>query len=442
VATEPDTFAVLEDLGGPVRFHFDERISERAASGTFDDAVLVSPRTGDVRVSRGRRSVTVEIDGGFLPGLVYRVTLLPVVRDLFNNQMVDPFELVFSTGGTLNESAVVGLAWDRLTGRGADALDVLALAAEDSTVHVAKADTGGVYAFRYLVPGRYRVVAFQDRNRNGEVDLMELQGERRTRLVGPDTVFLDIPVLQPDTTPARLVGAQALDSVTVLMEFDDYLDPVEPLAMSLGLEREEGDAPVLEQMFHEHQYVRWLQAVQDSFARLDSLEMLEAAQTAEPAAADDTLGAADTLGVPEDTVGAVADTAGGQVARPQRRQRRLPPGLPAARGGAPSPILVRPGEEPDTPDGNPLPSRRVVARLDAPLELSVPYQLIVLGVVNIQGVALGGGEAPLVLEPPADSAALADTLAADTAAADTALVPPDTGSVVLPLLRSVVGSHR
>jgi hypothetical protein len=438
VATEPDTFAVLESLGGPVRFHFDERISERTASGTFDDAVLVSPRTGAVRVSRSRRSVTVEIDGGFLPGLVYRVTLLPVVRDLFNNQMGDPFELVFSTGGALNPSAVVGLAWDRITGRGVEALDVHAVAEdqEDSTVHVARTDTGGVYAFRYLGPGRYRVVAFQDRDGNGETDPMELQGARRARLAGPDTVFLDIPVLQPDTSPAQLVGAQALDSLTVLLEFDDYLDPVEPPDMRVRLAREEGEAPVLEELLHEHEYVEWIQTVQDSFARLDSLERAERAQAAETAVAGDTLRAA------EDTLGVAPDTAGGQGAPPGPAERLLPPGLPAARGGAPGPILVRPGEEPDTPDGNPLPSRRVVARLDGPLEVNVPYQLTVVGVTNLNRTPLGGGEAALVLEPPVDSTAVADTLAADTAAADTARVPPDTGSVALPWLRPVPGSRR
>ena len=276
-------------------------------------------------------------------------------------------------------------------------------------------------------------MAYQDRNSNGEVDLMELQGEQQARLTGPDTVFLDIPVLQPDTTPAQLVGAQALDSVTVMMEFDDPLDPTEPLRMRVRLVREEVDGPGVGEFFHEHEYVEWLQAVQDSFARLDSLDMLEMAQAAE---------AADSLGVTEDTVRAAADTAGGQTVRPERQERRLPPGLPAARGGAPGPILVRPGEEPDTPDGNPLPSRRVVVRLEAPLEPNAPYQLIVVGVINIHRMPLGGGEAALVLEPPVDSAALADTLAADTVVADTASVPPDTGSLVLPQLRPGAGIHR
>ncbi|HSM59997.1 MAG TPA: hypothetical protein VK849_04330, partial [Longimicrobiales bacterium] len=78
VRTEPDTLARVEAFRGPVRFHFDERISERVEGGSLDDAVLVSPRTGEVRVSHGRTDISVELSGGFRPGLVYRVTLLPV----------------------------------------------------------------------------------------------------------------------------------------------------------------------------------------------------------------------------------------------------------------------------------------------------------------------------------------------------------------------------
>jgi hypothetical protein len=442
VSTEPDTFAVMAGFRGPVRFRFDERISERPGAGTYDDAVLVSPRTGDVRVGHGRTSLTVEIDGGFLPGRVYRVTLLPVVRDLFSNQMGDPFELVFSTGGTPVESAVAGLVWDRVTGQGVDALDVRALSTEDSTVYVARTDTGGVYAFRYLGPSRYRIMAFQDRNQNGEADPMELQGEQRMRLTGPDTLFLDIPVLQPDTTPAHLVAAQALDSVTVMLEFDDYLDPVEPVRMSVDLAREDGEAPVLDELFHEHEYVDWLRAVQDSFTRLDSLEALRRERAAATAAVD-TLAGADTARAALDTLGVAGDTAARRAPAPQRPEHRFPPTLPSGRGGtATGAVPTGPGEEPDTPDGNPLPSRRVVARLRGPLEANVAYQLTVRAVANLNRIPMGGGEAALVLEPPVDSAALADSLARDTAAADTSGVPPDTGSFVLPRLRQEGGDPR
>ncbi|GIT50630.1 MAG: hypothetical protein Ct9H300mP15_08430 [Gemmatimonadota bacterium] len=44
IRTVPDTFELLGTMDGSIRFEFDERISERPSSGTFDNAVIISPR--------------------------------------------------------------------------------------------------------------------------------------------------------------------------------------------------------------------------------------------------------------------------------------------------------------------------------------------------------------------------------------------------------------
>lgn len=478
VATEPEPFAVLEEpFRGPVRFHFDERVSERVSGGSLNEAVLVSPRTGEVRVSHGRQGISVDVSGGFRPGLVYRVTLLPVVRDLFNNQMRDPVDLVFSTGGELVPSAVAGMVWDRSTGEPMEALDVVALQPSeegDTLAYPARTDTGGVYVFRYLPPGRYNVLAFEDRNRNGLVDRMEMQGSRGMLLGGPDTAILDIGVLQPDTTPARLIRVTALDSITVLLDFDDYLDPaVSAAQMAVVVSREEGESPGVDVAFHEPQYVAWRQAVQDSFAHMDSvaaaartLEQRRArAQEGDSAAPPPTV-APDTTRRPPPArrPGAPAeDTTTSDTTRAAAGPKRaLPPELPAGppgSGGAPS---MRPGagrEEgpPLNPEGQPLPARRAVLRMAGPIEVNVGYKLTVTGVVNLNGLPLGGGEAALVREPPkdtttaGDSAVVRDSLPPDTAVIppdtsrvppDTALVPPDTGSVARSRVFFLPGRRR
>ena len=234
VRTVPDTFELLGTLDGSIRIEFDERISERSSSGTLDDAVIISPKTGEVVVGHGSRSLTVELVGGFRPDLVYRVTLLPVVRDLFGNQMRDPFELIFSTGGETVPTTLAGIAWDRITGSGVNDYQVWATPLdEDSVVHVAVTGNQGVYAFRYIPGASYEIVAFEDRNADAVLDMMEIQGSSRFSIENGDTVFLNFPVLQPDTTPAALVSALALDSVTLLLEFDDYLDPALVLELSL-----------------------------------------------------------------------------------------------------------------------------------------------------------------------------------------------------------------
>jgi hypothetical protein len=159
---------LVSDLQSRVRFHFDERISENMAGGTLADAVTVSPQSGEVRVSHGGQTITVEVEGGLRSGVVYRVTLLPVVRDLFGNQLRDPFELVFSTGGTPSPTTLAGQVWDRTTGRGLQQALVHARGA-DSLVHVAAADQDGIFAFRYLPSGSFVVTGFEDQDRNRAV---------------------------------------------------------------------------------------------------------------------------------------------------------------------------------------------------------------------------------------------------------------------------------
>lgn len=440
VATEPDTFAVVEDFQGPVRFLFDERISERVAGGSLNDAVLVSPSTGTVRVDHGRQGLEVSVAGGFQPGRVYRVTLLPVVRDLFNNEMVYPFELVFSTGAELVPTVVAGRIWDRITGEGAEGLEVRAVSA-DSTVHVARSDSGGIYALRYLPAERYRLVAFQDRNGNGELDGMEQQGQRPLLVGAGDTLLIDVAVLEPDTTPARVTGAELLDSVTLVIRFDDYLDPeasLETLGVSLRADSLDGGDIGVRRIFHEHEYAAYVEQIADSFARLDSLEAAERARQRQAAAArDPSEGEAaqtpDSAQSPDTT--RAPDTAQAEPeaeAAPPRPVRRPPPRLEGARTparGAPG-GLSRPGQARQARrPGEALPAQRIVALLEEPPVMNASYQLVVTGVRNINELPLGGGEAAVVRSPPPDTASADSAEAApDTAATvpGTSAVPPDT----------------
>lgn len=456
VSTVPDTFAIVPDFEGPVVFEFDERISERVAGGALENAVLVSPRTGDVRVGHGRRSLTVELDGGFRPGRVYRITLLPAVSDLFGNQLRDPFELVFSLGGPPPPTTIAGLVWDRLTGRGVSDYVVHGVVDEtDSIPHIAVTDTGGVFALRHVPEGRYTVTAFEDRNRNGILDPTEPEGDSRVLMAGADTLILAIPVLAPDTSAALITEVTAIDSVTLVIEFDDYLDPIAPIrGVGFSVRTEEGPGPAATEILHEYEYDEWVDQVTDSFARLDSLDAVEQARVAAETARTDSIQRAaeeaagvavgldstalgDTVGVPDpqgDASGlpvvdsvpvGPADTV--QILAPVRR-------LPTRITDGP-PRVAPPGAGPDEagwPRGPYglllLPSRRIVVRLGAPLIPNVAYTVAVSAVRNIRGVPLGGGESALVLSPPEvpDTA----SVPTDSVGVQTLPPPPDTGAVI------------
>ncbi|MGE0161212.1 MAG: Ig-like domain-containing protein [Gemmatimonadales bacterium] len=407
VRTDPDTFATLTDLDRPVRFYFDERISENVTGGTLDDAVTVSPRTGDVRVGHGRTSITVEVRGGFRPGLLYRVTLQPVIRDMFGNQLRDPFELVFSTGGSASPTAVAGQAWNRTTGAPLGGALVQAVS-DDSLAYVSRADQEGIFVLRYLPDGPYRVTAFEDVDRDGVLDARETQGTENVVVAAGDTLLVDVGALPSDTTPAALLSASALDSVTVALELDDYVDFESPAAdVTVRIDGPQGPGPSVARVYHEREYSEMVEAVVDSLLRLDSLDAAAQAAAAppEPAAPPDSAGAvADTTGgvAPTGPAGAPQGAAGRGAGAARVPSRPAPPRLQSAGSRAP-----RGGPE------RPLPARRLVAVLESPLEVDVEYEVTLEGVVNVNGVPGGGGDATLVRRaapvPRPDAGAAGDT---------------------------------
>lgn len=426
ISTYPESFATLDDPTATIRFDFDERISERSSSGSMDDAVTISPRVGEIRVSHGRRSLQISAEEPFRPDLVYRVTLDPVVSDLFGNQLTDAFELVFSTGGEIVPTTLAGEIWGRSSGRAVAGALVHAVGS-DSLVHVALSSPDGIYAFRYLPAGTFRVDAFEDVNRDGVLDTTEVQGFVPTSVAAGDTVFLDVAVLAPDTLPAVLMRAETLDSATVVVEFDDFLDPAwGPDTGALALSLEEGEAPLVSALYQEADYLALLETVADSFAVLDSIE---AANAPPPVLAVDSLGPdslpAGAVPAPDSGVAAIPpdsvtagdlppDTfvAGRVPAEPVRPGRRGPPQLDALGGARPGPV-----EGTDRV----LPGRRLVAILDGPLTADVVYDVQAAGAVNINGLTGGGGETTVLLPAPPP-----DTIAIDTLEVDT-LTLPDTG---------------
>lgn len=225
VGTAPEAMSLVVDWNRPVVFVFDERISQQGLS----NLALVSPETGMPRVSRQGNEVRVTIDGGWQQGLVYQVVLLPGVRDLFGNTRREAAELVFSTGPPLPETAIAGMVSDRLTGRPVAQARIEAVQPADDLVYVAASDTAGFFALRFLPPGEYLLRAYQDQNRNREPDFNEPQASAPAELAGGDTLLFEFALLAPDTTPARLLRAEARDSTQVRLFFDDYLDPAEPL---------------------------------------------------------------------------------------------------------------------------------------------------------------------------------------------------------------------
>ena len=481
IETVPDTFAIVEPGLREVRFCFSERISERPRDGRLNDAVIFSPSTGEIRVKHGRECLTVEMEEGLAPDLVYRITVRPVVNDMFGNSLRDAFELVVTTGAEIVPNVVAGIVEDRVTGDATPSARVEARFphGDDTLTHWNFSDNGGVFSLRYVPAGSCELRAWQDQNRNGEVDESEPQSSfTPCDLPEPPDTTLDILTLvQPDTTAPRLTRVNVEDSVTLKIEFDDYIEPTIPPEMIRGTvtvaewedsvavvedtvgageeeaevvedpgeEAETGDPGVEQEageaeaepvpppepgetigirIFQEHEYQVWLAAREDSIAqaREDSIAQAAAAEAAETG---------DSV-APGEVVG--------EVPQPVEQAPLPDPAPETGEDVAQDPDSIAGPAIPTTLSGLRLPSRTLVGVLDEALFPDIPYEVVVEGLTNIAGAAGGGGVDTLTWEPPPpeeeeveEGAEAGDSVQIDTTevsdsvqAADTTTPPPDT----------------
>jgi hypothetical protein len=322
LSTRPEQGAIVPGLEGSVVFSFDEKLSEKGAR----DPVLVSPETGRPVIERDGSELKVRIQGGWKPNLVYRVIITPGIQDRFGNPRRDPTELVFSTGPPLLPTAIAGLVTDRITGRPVTEARVVALGT-DSTIHSTVTDTAGFFGLRYLPAGNYQVFAYEDQNRNRELEYREKQAQQPVTLSARDTQVVTFAVLPRDSTAARLLRAEPRDSIEVRLTFDDHIDQAVPLGQtSVALfQMPDSTTPIGGgRLMHVRDY-----------------ETLRAAQAA-------------------------ADT-GRAAARPT-----LGPGAP------PADTVRRPTQE-------------LVLLVERPLAPSTRYRVTVSGITNLTGIANGGG---------------------------------------------------
>jgi hypothetical protein len=237
VETFPAQNANVPNLAGTnqeVRIIFHETLSERSPR----DMVQVSPESGEVRAERDGEEIRVTIEGGWKPNRVYRVTVLPGIVDRLGNARTTAFDLVFSTGATIEANAFGGVATDLITGRPVIGARVEAVARTDSTVYTAVTDTSGFFGLRSLPPGLYDSRIYSDQNRNRKLDANEARATREINIGATDTLAVELTLLAPDTTPARLLKAEIRDSLQVRLTFDDYFDPngpVPPVAVTAWL---------------------------------------------------------------------------------------------------------------------------------------------------------------------------------------------------------------
>lgn len=221
VVTRPDSMAVVPGWRAPVVIVFSERISERQV----EESVMVSPRTSPVAVDRGSREIRVSLRRGWEPGQIYHVMVRPLVQDLFNNRLLEPVQVVFSTGPAIPDTRLSGLIIDRITGEPQEDVRVEAIRRADSLVYAAPTDSAGLFVLGHIPEGEYLVRAFPDPNRNRNLDAFEERDSVALAVTAGDSAAVQLSLVLPDTSPPHLASVRLDAEQRVELRFDDYLDP-------------------------------------------------------------------------------------------------------------------------------------------------------------------------------------------------------------------------
>jgi len=229
VATRPDSLRILPDFEGSVEFVFNEVISEGGSpseglgTGDLERLVLLSPSTDVPVVAWKRDRIAVRPRGGWQPDRVYRVQLLPGIADVRNNRGTVSSTVTFTTGAPLPDLTLRGKAYDWSTGQPARGALLEAVLEPDSLVYKGATDSSGTFSLGPLPRGQYVVYATADQNRNLRRDRREAFDS--ARVAGDSGQVPELWMFPHDSAPPRLQVPTVQDSMTVVLPFNQKLDP-------------------------------------------------------------------------------------------------------------------------------------------------------------------------------------------------------------------------
>ncbi len=242
VRVTPESGAVVPALKGDAVIEFDEVIDEMPGSrggggggggGTaaaitgLAHQIVLSPVTGEVRVSWHRSAIHVKPVEGWKPNRVYHLELLPGIVDLRRNIMKKGTTVIFSTGAPLPHAALAGTALQWVEQRVLTGGVIRATPLPDTVAYVTLTDSAGDFHLSDIPPGRYLVWAIQDQNNNRQLDRREPFDSVTVAVDSSANAVLW--AFAHDTVGPRIRGVDPVDSVACRIQFTAPLDPRRPL---------------------------------------------------------------------------------------------------------------------------------------------------------------------------------------------------------------------
>lgn len=240
VGTAPAADATSVTTGQAIYIDFDEPMDRKSTQ----EAIFVTPASKLDAVWETATRLRLVLKAGLVENRTYVVTLGTEARDLRSNRLEEAFQFAFSTGDALDRGTLTGRVVN-LQGpqRGVTvwAYDLEHFSGQvgaDAPAYVTQTGTDGGFRFERLASTRYRLLGFQDDDRDREL------GKAEARALNS----VDVSVSDVDTTRAGdlrlfspLVAAtlkriSALDQHRLLLVFDRTVD-VESLTINIdGLE--------------------------------------------------------------------------------------------------------------------------------------------------------------------------------------------------------------
>lgn len=396
---------------------FDEIISE-TPSGAPELAglVVLSPKSGDVRVNWKRSRMEIIPKRGFRDSAVYSVLIRSGIVDLRGNKLDSAISLVFSTGGPIPNTTVRGELFDWAAGKAAPGALVEAMRVSDTTlVYITVADSSGRFRMQSVPSGEYLLRGYLDRNSNRTLERTEAFDSLRVTLT--DTLFAELYAYIHDTLPARINDVALQDSSRRLqITFDKPLSVQDSVLPSQFVVRALPDSQPLA--------VRALSVrTRAQQALVDSLVKVAAADSATKAKAPKDSAKVDSAALRaararEDSLERLRRRDSIAAAEAAAREERR---LLALRGGRP---LPQKDTTPPPALKRPVPATELLVQLDTALPPETRLLIEARDIVTLSGVA-GSAFRPLLTPkrdttPPKKDTAKAAAPTKDTAAADTA----------------------
>lgn len=193
-----------------IEIMFDENVQLQNAF----DKVIVSPVQKDApQISANGRKVTVNLRDSLVPNTTYTIDFGDAIKDLNEGNILDGFTYSFSTGDSIDSLRISGMVLEARTLEPAQGLLVGVYSNLSDTAittlpfdRVTRTNQLGQFTIHNLKPGRYRVFAVNDVNRDYHWDRSE------------DIAFYDsiiTPYAIPIEVTDTLMASNGSDSIQV-----------------------------------------------------------------------------------------------------------------------------------------------------------------------------------------------------------------------------------